>query len=310
MTEATEQNPLKRIYWLASYPKSGNTWVRMFLNAYVSGFPVRLNSAFQFASGDLMPQWYQLTAAKAIGEMDDPASLYYRPAVLMNHLATAATRAICLKTHHAKIECDGIPLIPPRLSLGALYIVRDPRDVVISFADHCGVSIDEAVGLMANDQQTISKDDSKLYHVLTSWSSHVDSWTVNNKGVNAVTTAVVRYEDMVDDPDRQFRLIVDALHLGDFDDDRFRFALNETQFNRLSDAEDDGGFRETGKGAKFFRRGKAGGWRDTLTSKQVERIEANHRHAMERWGYEPAAKARKPYALRRVQSAAAGTVSD
>lgn len=294
-----------RIWWLASYPKSGNTWVRMFLNCYVTGFPADINSAWQYASGDLQPQWYQLTAAKAIGEMDDPDSIYYRPAVLMNHLYTAATRDITLKTHHANVELDGIPLIPPRLSKGAIYIVRDPRDVVLSFADHIGQAIDEAIETLANVQQTISKDGSNLYHVLTSWSGHVDSWTVRNTNV---TTAVVRYEDMLSTTNKTFRLILNALGFKEIDEEKFRFAMDQTNFVKLKAQEEKKGFRETGKGERFFRSGRAGVWREVLSQKQVERIEANHAHSMSRFGYEPSAVSRKRNALGRVQSAASGSV--
>lgn len=290
----------RRIWWLASYPKSGNTWVRMFVNAYVTGFPVDLNSAYQYASGDLQPRMYQLTAAVPIDRMIDPDPIYYRPAVLLNFLHTSASRDIVLKTHHAKVECDGIPLIPPRLSKGALYIVRDPRDVVSSFADHCGFSIDESIEAMGRNEQTLTKNDSSLYHVLLSWSAHVDSWTVNNRDV---PTSVVRYEDMVSDTEATFKKILMALGL-EYDEGRFHFAMEQAEFSRLKAKEEAKGFREAGKGGTFFREGKSGRWRDVLTGEQVKKIESAHRETMRRWGYLSSERNK----LGKVVSAASGTV--
>jgi len=294
----------KRIWWLASYPKSGSTWVRMLLNAYITGFPPEINSAWQYASGDLQPHVYQLTAAQPIDKFEDVDSVYYRPAVPMNFVLTSPTTDRVLKTHHAKVELDGIPLIPPRLSRGGLYVVRDPRSIAPSFADHMGISIDEAVDLMANNQATIHKESARLYHVLLSWSSHVDSWTVANKDLRV---GVVRYEDLVEHPDETWPAVLRALGL-DVDRDRLRVAIDRASFDRMRAAEDEKGFREKGKGARFFRRGRVDAWRDELSAAQVKRIARAHRATMERFGY-LTAKPRRSGTLGRLKTAAAGTVA-
>jgi hypothetical protein len=175
----------KRIWWLASYPKSGSTWMRMFINAYISHFPVDINSAWQYVAGDLQPRMYQFTCGKSLHEIDDVDCVYYRPAVLCNHCHAAMTRDLCLKTHNAKLELDGIPLIPPKLSRGALYIIRDPRDIVLSLADHLALTVDKAIEVMCNEQFQIVKEPYRLWHWLASWSTHVKSWT--DKEVNKST---------------------------------------------------------------------------------------------------------------------------
>ena len=273
----------RRIWWLASYPKSGNTWVRMFLNCYVTGFPVNINAPFQYAAGDLAPAMYQLTSARPITEMDDSDVVYYRMAVLKNFIYTRASEDVALKTHHAKIALDDIPLIPPKLSKGALYIVRDPRDVVVSFADHTGKTIDGAVDALANPEQCLVKDTNKLFHVLTSWSGHVDSWTAHN---DDVPVGIVKYEDLRSDPKAAFRDVLRILGFPEPREDRFQFALDQTTFSNLKRIEATTGFRELGKGDVFFRTGSAGTWKNTLSPEQIERIENNHRHTMERVGYE------------------------
>ena len=290
----------QRLWWIASYPKSGSTWVRMVVNAYVSQMPPDINSAWQYATGDLQPQVYQLTAAAPIDQMLETDAVYYRPAVLLNHILTSPVQDKCLKTHHAKVLLDGMPLIPPRLSKGALYIVRDPRDIATSFAAHMGCSVDDAIAKKANNECTIQKSDSKLFHLLMSWSSHVDSWTIKNKDVR---TTVVRYEDLLETPKRTWPLVLKGLGI-DVDRQRLRRALEMCEFNKLQAKEQKNGFRECGKGEQFFRRGKAGGWKDELTADQARAIERNHRGTMQRWGYVDVTRNRLP----RVQTAAVGSV--
>jgi len=275
----------------------------MFLNTYITGFPPDINSAWQYVTGDLQPHIYQLTAAQPIDRMEEPDAVYYRPAVLLNHILTSPTLDRCLKTHHAKITMDGIPMIPPRLSRGALYIVRDPRDVAISFADHMGCTIDEAIDNMANNQMTIHKDNNSLYHVLLSWSSHVDSWTIQNTDVQ---TAVLRYEDLLDRPNKSWAQVLEALGLP-IDQKKLVEAKERVEFARLQEQEVDSGFKEVGKGQKFFRSGKAGAWKELLTEEQVKQIEGNHKITMERWGYLKPAK--KPNTIGKIRSSAVATVS-
>ena len=133
------------IWWLASYPKSGNTWVRHVINAAVTGFPPNINAAFQYVCGDHGIPLFQHTAAIPVDKMGMRDFLCYRLAALRNHLAVFGLRDAALKTHHANLNVFDVPLIPAFLSKGAVYIVRDPRDVVISFSKHLGLTIDETI---------------------------------------------------------------------------------------------------------------------------------------------------------------------
>ena len=120
------------IWWLASYPKSGNTWVRMFINCAITRFPVNLNASYQYAISDMLGHLYQAASAMSINDMGIREAIYLRPAALINHLAINTGRDACLKTHHANITVDDIPMCPAKLSKGALYLIRDPRDIVVS----------------------------------------------------------------------------------------------------------------------------------------------------------------------------------
>ena len=272
------------IWWLASFPKSGSTWVRMFLNAAVTRFPVDINAAFQYISGDLTVGAYQTCTPLPFSMMGVREAIYLRPASLLAQLTTQPNRDICLKTHHANVHVDNIPMCPPKLSKGAVYIVRDPRDVAVSFAKHMGVDINKAIDLMGNAQMCIHRNGSPLYHYISTWSNHVRSWLSQD---NPIPISCIRYEDMLTSPQETFQKIVDGLGLTKHvDQEALEFGLEQSRFDKLKNQEQQSGFRETGTKQKtFFNAGQAGGWRDKLTTDQVRRIEREHRDVMEELGY-------------------------
>ena len=270
--------------WIASYPKSGNTWVRMFINAYCSHYPVNLNTAFQFVSTDLPENVFAMTCATVLTEENCRLQFYVRPAMLINAIQLCRCKEVGLKTHHGCYDVDGMPLIPPRLTVAALYIVRDPRDIAGSFAEHIGKPVDHAIELMGTDMASLNRD-GHLCHMLGSWSSHVTSWAVNES--TSYPTTVVRYEDMLAEPDKTFRAILHAFGFKEIDEQRFAYALEQSSFAVLRQAEARDGFRELANGERFFRHGQAGRWRETLTGAQIERIETDHGAVMRRFEYNP-----------------------
>lgn len=273
----------RKIWWIASYPKSGSTWVRMFMNAYITGFPLNINSGYQYAWGDNHSGFFQTCYSRATDQLTATEQIMIRPAALMTMLNLSASKHICLKTHHAKAQVDCIPLIPPSISGGAIYIIRDPRDVVISFADHSNITIGDAIKQMAEKQHMVPHPLTKLIHILTSWSLHVQSWTSRNKDV---PVEVVRYEDMIVDPEREFERILGGLGIETINRDKFNFALKETEFKNLQRLEAETDFRERAKGKKFFRVGKVGQWKEGLTQQELEYIQENHGEVMREFGYD------------------------
>ena len=273
------------IWWLASYPKSGSTWIRMFVNCALTRFPVNLNAQYQYCLGDNFGNLYQASSSMPLNTMGVREVIYLRPAALINALSLASGRDVCLKTHHANEAIEGIQMCPDKLSKGALYVVRDPRDVVLSFAKHMGQTVDEAVASMCNENMTIRPRNNLLFHYLSSWSQHVRSWLTDE---NPIKTACVRYEDMLKDPDRVFWDILAALGLREHVDEvSYRFALEQTRFENLQTVEQTTGFRELGgKQTKFFNVGKSGRWRSELTESQVACIEQQHAEMMQELGYE------------------------
>ena len=277
------------IVWIASYPKSGNTWVRAFLHNLLK---VRnreadeqdINEMAQFSTWELDKKRY----AHFLGFEPDNA-LHRREIAATRHavhqqVADAAEGLIFVKTHNCLVMDRGYATVSFAATAGAVYIVRNPLDVAISYAHHGGRSIDDAIEYMSIADAETDGSDISVYEVHGSWGRHVWSWTRNeNRALH-----VMRYEDMLAEPRKTFAAL--ARHLGiDFTPRQLKEAIERSSFARLQAQEKANGFRERPSYAdqNFFREGRAGQWKGVLTSIQVERIVREHGEQMRRFGYLP-----------------------
>lgn len=302
-------DPSPRTVWLASYPKSGNTWIRAILAGlrdHANIFnPDRLGGGGQpYQVGGLPrefgidPRWL---SREEMG-IARHALLVAQDRNFVEALERAAPMPVrgerprrrrlreidvlARKTH----ECyrsgpDGAEAFPTEASRGALLIVRDPRDVACSYAPFFGVSIDEAIDRMADPrgQDSASPARSATAQPWGSWSSHVLSWLDQDVPFPVIT---VRYEDLQQDAVAAAGTAFRALGMV-FEDEDLRSAVERTSFERMAQSEAEAGFRERSRHQdRFFRRGMAGGWADELTDEQVARLEADHGEVMRRLGYE------------------------
>ncbi len=264
------------LLWLASYPKSGNTWLRIFLAQWLADARVSINDLAQYglAGGDTRPDLYEAIEPE-FGFEDVPR---LRVQVQVN--VARRSGLTFFKTHNAIATIRGYPTIVPEVTAGAVYVVRDPRDVAVSYSSHFGVSVDEAIKHLAiRELHTQRSDGGPAYSFLSDWSTNVSSWEKAPFGVH-----FIRYEDLQADPYAGFKSVLGFL--GEpFNRKRLRKAIRNADFKQVSREERSEGFREqSDKNAKFFREGKST-WQDVLTEKQVSRIEADHGDVMQRYGY-------------------------
>ncbi len=267
------------IWWLASYPKSGNTWLRMFLSAYRNGGRVDINNPSGLLVDDISTYFHQIVSPVPLADLKDEQQILLRPAALL-HLTKVSRRSepLFVKTHFANCAIGGICTIPPVLTYGAVYIVRDPRDVVVSFAEHRACDIDGLIEAMARRDHMIRAK--PLYQHLASWSEHVKSWAIKTR----FPTLVVHYEDLLKEPIIAFRKILEFTR-HEVDEELLVKSVGASSFDALRAQEDARGFREKAKGERFFNKGKAGGWRDVLTPEQAEMIVYEQREMMQEFGY-------------------------
>jgi aryl sulfotransferase len=273
------------ILWIASYPKSGNTWFRAFIENLRrgDGEPVDIND-FQIVPANRRRMFDNATGVEST-ELTTEEIARLRPRVY-RYIAENSAETIFLKIHDAcTVLPGGGPLIPPDATAGAVYIVRNPLDVAISLSHHVGKPLDLKIASMASDEGGVLSEvpDEHLDHKFLSWSRHVLSWVDQR----AFPVHVVRYEDMQERPLETFTAAARFCGLP-CDSGSVRRALDHSSFETLQKQERESGFRERPATANsFFRQGKVGGWREVLSPPQVAMIVEAQETVMRRFGYLP-----------------------
>ncbi len=271
------------IVWLASYPKSGNTWTRIFLANYLMNpkEPVPINQVHRFGMGDSITKTYNMVAGPNGADLTDwLTTLRLRDKVLRGIIGNGADVNL-VKTHNIRSQAYGTELIPPRYTRSAVYIVRNPMDMVLSYARHYGIDLADAVAAIGRSDNANAGDASTVWQFLGTWSEHVDSWTSKAP----YPSLVLRYEDMLEKPEQTFGALVQ--HLGvPLETERLQKAIRFSSFDEVSKQESDGGFAENpGKNKTFFTSGKAGVGEAALGADLVAKLKNDHRATMTRFGY-------------------------
>ncbi len=280
------------IVYLASYPKSGNTWLRIFLaNLFADRpEPILPSEASRFSASDVAMVWYRQLDAR------DPSAWTTAEVAAMRHRVQETVAGLVpdtafMKTHAALLPMAGLPPFAPHLMAGAICIVRNPLDVAPSYARHSKVATARMVQTMGTRDFMLTRSADEVEYLLGGWSQHVISWT----GVPQPRFHVVRYEDMVARPHESFGGICRFLGL-DASGDRFERALANSALPVLRELESrDADFGRSG--AKnlfgkdgeqaFFGRGGVDAWKRDLPEEQARAIVARHRAQMTRFGYVP-----------------------
>ncbi len=275
------------IIWLASYPKSGNTWMRLALaSVRAGGVAVDINRIGE-VEDTISASRRHFDTVLDIDSADLTADeiLAMRAEVYRRVASTLRSPALW-KTHEAcTADPSGTPIFPAKATTGAVYIVRDPRDVAVSLASHAGLTIDDTIAFMGEAGRTVSKATrllpQQLAQQIGSWSENVESWL--DRG--PCPPIVVRYEEMRQDMASVLRRVTAALGLP-AEPAAIAAAVEATDFTELRAQEAQFGFSEVPEaGRQFFRSGTVGGWRDALSLAQSARIERDNGQIMARLGY-------------------------
>jgi hypothetical protein len=276
----------KNIVWLASYPKSGNTWFRIFLSNLFSDspHPVDINDLSETiisSNRSIIDSYLGIHSSELTAEEIDKL----RPQVFRRFSDEMAETSY-IKTHEAWARNSiGDPIFPEEITKGVIYIIRNPLDVAISYSYHNNKSIDETISALNNDSSKLchKKDGVNLQtqQVLTSWSNHVNSWTADSD----LPIHVIRFGDMLDHPLDTFRSAADFLDLN-YEESQLLEAINKSSFNTLKEMEARDGFKERGINSRaFFRKGKSNEWESTLSKAQFTELVNCHKKIMDKFGY-------------------------
>ncbi len=273
-----------KIVWLASYPKSGNTWVRAFLHNYIAEpqTPYSINSLADLSASEANAAFFRPYDPQPPSAWSIAKTQQMRPKV-HHDLTRLHPDFVFIKTHNACLAVHGIPLCTPEVTQGVVYILRDPRDVAVSYSAYTGQSIDSIIAFMNQDQAANRASDERVFELLGTWSLHVNSWTRQDSR----RLLILRYEDLLREPAENFGRLIAFLGGEPPDAERLRRAVEFSRFGVLAGQESALGYAAHAPGATapFFRAGREGQWREVLTPAQRTRIEADHQAMMRYFGY-------------------------
>lgn len=276
----------KQIVWLASYPKSGNTWFRSFLTAFLNEKEVDLNKmATDSAFSD---KNYVENILDLNSDYLNPKQIEQFKRIAFNHLSASSSKQLYIKIHDAFTfsRIDNTPLIPEKSTKLAIYIVRNPLDVALSMANHFGERVEKSIKKYIINPDggfaTIhNSTNNQFFQPFGTWSMHVESW------LTAPTFPVhfMRYEDMKEKPYETFKAAIQAIGL-EFNDKQLAFAIEESKFEKLQKKELEQGFKEKLlPSSNFFFKGQVGRWKEELSTEQIEKIREINKPMMQKFGY-------------------------
>lgn len=266
-----------KITWIASFPRSGNTWVRALITAYSNEGNVEINSIMQ--TGDKNPEYYENIITRPIDQWSMTEQALLKPAAMMRMLEDAGGN-LMLKTHDCNIDLSGVAQIPHEISRAAIYIVRDPRDIALSFKNHYGMDTNKAAVDQLLDSKFLTRFPNKgLFVPQLSWNIHFASWMRELP----YPVYALRYEDLLTKPFDILSEIIKFLGL-EYDPELVKKSIEACTFDRLQKQEQKEGFRE-GVGQTFFHKGVAQRWKAELEQELQKKITKACGHEMRSVGY-------------------------
>jgi hypothetical protein len=269
------------IIWLASYPKSGNTWLRIFIENLFrnTSVPAKINELDVVRYNDNSPNLYERCVGHNISTLTDSQLHQYREAV-QSYLGNTS-ETVFVKSHSALQNYEDKPLIYLEHTVGAVYLLRNPFDMVVSFSDHYRISYDDAIEAIASPSHRVNTTQQGIFQILGGWTNHYKSWF----GVENFDPLFIRYEDMVRSPLKTFGRFSKFLGLPK-NPERLKRAIRNSSFAEVSKQETMNGFSERSRpDQKFFRAGKVGGYRDILSQSQISQIIDAHGELLLEKGY-------------------------
>jgi len=293
----------KHIFWINSYPKSGNTLIR----AILASLFFSKDGNFNFKIIKHISQFEmseRLNFIKDINQEDFMKlnniivlSKYWKSAQTKENLNVKGD-FLFLKSHSCLASINKNFFTSEDVTKGYIYIIRDPRDVAVSWSKFANCSIDKSIEFLTDSYSSIQWGNKGKFNkvpkniipkvFVSSWVQHVKSWTNNNFEVPKL---FIKYEDLIDDKEKIIHKIKSFFELNfniniqDFNL-KLKNIIDTTSFKKMRKMEIAYGFDEARKWESFFRKGTKNQWKDKLTKEQISKIENNFREYMIKFNYE------------------------
>lgn len=275
------------IVWIASYPKSGNTLLRSIIySLFYSN-----NGILDLSKLSVIPNYNQFRFFEGLINENDRFDIKK----ISEKWDKSQKRLISnnklklLKTHNSNCVINGCSFASNKNTTGVIYVVRDPRDVVLSASNHFSLSNDEVCELMQNKNATLMPRKELKHEIITilgSWNDHFRYW------VNHKNCLLIKYEEMINDKHTVIHKIIDYfskyLKLK-INEDKIINTINSTSFTNMQKQEGKGLFKENvrnkNKKIKFFYNGKINNWDGKLNKSIQKKIESRFYNEMKELGY-------------------------
>ena len=282
------------IIWLASYPKSGNTWVRSFITSllYNENNEANLKDLIHIRQYPLRSHFTNL-----VSDIDNLGELSSNW-ILSQKIINQDNKIKFFKTHHAFCKFNNSFFTNGEVSLGTVHIVRDPRNVISSILYHFSKkNYWDAKEFLFDENKAIGKKfdlkdpnvNKNIFTVISSWKNHYNSWKQFKKNY-----LLIKYEDLIQDPHKEFNKLAEylskLLNLK-IDATKVNLAVRSNSFENLKKLEKENGFveaiidKETGEKKRFFNLGPENNWEKLLDLKLKEDIEKEFKTEMRELGY-------------------------
>ena len=278
------------IIWLASYPKSGNTFLRALLSAYL----FTKDGNFYFESLKNIKQFPDNGIFEKLGiNISDEKEVVKNYINVQKEINKRDKQNIrFLKTHSALNDLNGYKFTDLNNCLGTIYIVRDPRNIVKSYSNHNQISLDRAteiikeVRTIGGIKSSTDRTNETITHV-GSWSSNYTSWKEFKKVDRYL---LIKYEDLVKETEKTFLNVLNFINKITksklaLDQIKLKKTLITTRFDNLQNLEKNSHFTEQakdkeGKSINFFKYGPNNNWKDYLSSKNLNVLENSFKEEM------------------------------
>jgi len=258
------------IIWIASYPKSGNTWIRSFLGTYLYSSDGQFNH-------NLMHKIHEFPDSQILKKYMDIKNFHNLPEVSKHWIKVQSfintfdlynyskDDHIFLKTHSSMCKINGNNFTSTKNTIAVILVVRDPRNVILSMSNHFGTSQEANFKTIADERHTdYTEIDDQLIPAtfIGSWNFHYLSW----KNFNSINKVIIKYEDLINNTEDTFKKIINFLSKLTkikYNEEKLVHSVNSTQFKKLQKYEEKYGFR-MGQKKKFFYLGKENNWKNLL----------------------------------------------
>ncbi len=271
---------MRKIIWIASYPKSGNTYLRAFLSHYLYSKEQKpdFNLLKKIPKFERIETFQKVLNKNKINKNLD--YLKYSLEVQKKLIKKFGQKNLIYKTHYFYGSINNYNFTNNENTLLFIYIIRDPREVLISYANHNNISIDHQLKdfTSPNIINVIGSE------TIVNWSLHYKSW----RSFRSVPSIFLKYEDLISNPKKNFEKLITFLsQYIDIKLDRKNLekSIEKTSFTNLKNLENTLGFQESNKKTKFFRSGKIDTWKKILNKNQKNKVEKAFNSEMKRLKY-------------------------